>query len=280
MLKTRALLLLISTIVVIVLFNLPMSVVENDPTIGEEGQNSENTIKKEGPGQSGLDPSHSFQLSENDKKTVARLKESYKTSINKEKSAIFADSLAQLFRNINKLDSAAKYIELVAIDIPNEENWQKAGDSYYEAFEFAIDPQKAALLGEKSRTYYNKVLKLTPGRLDLKTKVAMTHVSSDNPMQGVMMLREVLEEDPDYAEAIFNMGLLAIRSGQYERAVGRFERLVQLQPDNYEAYFYLGVSFKELGNKNESQAQFEKVKLLTDKPEIHESVNRYLEELE
>ena len=44
-------------------------------------------------------------------------------------------------------------------------------------------------------------------------------------MQGIMMLREVLEEDPKNELALFNMGMLSIQSGQYDKAV---ERLVEL----------------------------------------------------
>ncbi|WP_369075571.1 tetratricopeptide repeat protein, partial [Penaeicola halotolerans] len=95
----------------------------------------------------------------------------------------------------------------------------KAGNAYYEAFGFAMNETKLNELGVKTRFYLNKVFDAKPDRLDLKTKVAMTYMVSSNPMQGVGMHREVLAADTKNEQALFNMGLLAIQSTQYDRAV-------------------------------------------------------------
>jgi Flp pilus assembly protein TadD len=83
----------------------------------------------------------------------------------------------------------------------------------------------------------------------------MTYVAGSEPMTGIMMLREVIEQEPENELAIYNLGILAITSGQLEKAIERFEKLKELDPENPEANFYLGYCLFELGRK-ENQTFF------------------------
>jgi tetratricopeptide (TPR) repeat protein len=156
---------------------------------------------------------------------------------------------------------------------------EEAGKAYYEAFSFALDKTKVENLAEKTRSYLNQVLEKDPSRLDLKTKVAMTYVSSANPMQGITMMREILEADPQNEDGLFNMGILSMQSGQYKKAAERFEELIKYHPDNLQGQFYLAVSYFESNEKNKAKAQFEEVKKMTQDPMILESVQSYLDRL-
>ena len=157
----------------------------------------------------------------------------------------------------------------------------KAGDAYYEAFTYAVEADKSAALAESARDYYSKAMEMEgEGELlDIKAKVAMTYIASSTPMQGIAMLREILEEDPEHEGAIYNLGILSIQSGQYDKAVERFEKLVALYPENLQAQFYLGLSYFEAGKEDKAKAQFEKVKTLDKDPEVQAAVDGYLEEI-
>ena len=81
----------------------------------------------------------------------------------------------------------------------------------------------------------------------------------DNPMEGVMMLREILEEDPDNLDAIYAMGMLSMQSGQYEKAVQRFTRIIELAPDQIETYRLRGDAyflFKDIENAKKDYLRF------------------------
>jgi TolA-binding protein len=75
------------------------------------------------------------------------------------------------------------------------------------------------------------------------------------------------------------MGVLSMQSGQYGRAVERFEELVKVHPQNLQGQFYLGVSYFESKEKNKAKAQFELVKKMTQDPMILSSVQGYLDKL-
>lgn len=270
--KTQIIFLSIGVALIAVLYSLPTVVVDND--------NDEVVIDENDLGNSpGMISQHSPSLSPEAQSMIDRLKGEMESEENKEKFAIFADSTALIFEDKGKFDSAAYFYGLAADNLPSAQRWETAGNAFYEAFGFSMDETKTQDLATKTRFYLNKVIDANPNRLDLKTKVAMTYISSANPMQGITMLREILEEDPKNESALFNMGVLSMQSGQYLRAVERFEELVTNYPGNIEGQFYLGVSYFESNQKTKAKKQFESLKPLTDDPQIQTGIENYLERL-
>lgn len=189
------------------------------------------------------------------------------------------DSLMTVFMEINKYDSAAFYAALYAENFNQIEHWQKAGDAYYEASTFALDKTKIDLLIQKTRQAYEKVLAQQPDNLDVKHNVAMTFVASSSPMQGILMLREILDIDPRNQKTLMSMGLLSINTNQFENAVGRFEALVKYYPQHIEGNFYLGVSYYETGQLVKARVQFNKVKELGANEQFITAADEYLERI-
>ncbi|MBC8152640.1 MAG: tetratricopeptide repeat protein [Bacteroidetes bacterium] len=190
-----------------------------------------------------------------------------------------ANQLISFFRSIQKYDSAAHYTEVIATLEPTEVNFLKAGDQYYEAYGFAVDEAKAARLGEKTREIYKKALDQNPNLLSAKANMAMTYVSTQTPMAGITMLREVLQEEPTNELALFNLGLLSMRSGQYQRAIERFRQILVNSPDNRKALFYLGVSLAEANQKPEALKILARVKSQEKDPQILAAVREYEQQL-
>jgi tetratricopeptide (TPR) repeat protein len=257
------------------LFLLPKVVVENDQNEVGEG----NTGAQEAAATAPNMFDHGVEIDENIQNHLSELRENLKYSEINEKSATFADSLVILFKEVGKLDSAAKYLEWKALNFPNEENVLNAGLGYYEAFGFAVDRNKLNYLGDKTRTYLNQVLDNHKERYDLKSKIAMTYVSSSNPMQGILMLREIVEIDPENIEAIFNLGLLSRQSSQFDKAVERFEKLISIDASNIQARFLLGLSYLDLENSAEAKRHFEIIKNTSDDPAVLATVAGYLKEI-
>jgi len=268
MLKTRILLIAISVIIILGLYLLPKVVVENDSQLASGGENST----------AGVSDPHEGAPQEL-VATISKVRGVYLATSEKQKKAIFADSLASLYAKSGKFDSAGWYAEEAAKYFNNEKSWIKAGDSYYQAYTFALETEKQAQLAEKTREYFNKVLEVNPRNLDAKTKMAMTYFSSANPMQGVMMLREVLKDDPKNESAMFSLGMLSIQSGQYDKAIERLKELVEINPNHVQGQLLLGVAYMEAGDKKLAKEQFEKVKNMDKDPAVQATVDSYLKDL-
>ncbi|OEK07134.1 tetratricopeptide repeat protein [Roseivirga misakiensis] len=190
------------------------------------------------------------------------------------------DSLMAVFMEINKYDSAAHYAELYAIKFDEIDHWQKAGEAYYEAFSFALDEQKIRLLGQKTRKVYEKVLAQRPDDLDAQHDIGMTYViGSSNPMQGIMMLRGILDKDPKNLKTLLSMGFMSINTSQFENAADRFETLVENYPQHIEGNFFLGVAYYETGQMVKAKTQFNKVKELGANEQTLTAADEYLERI-
>ena len=253
MTKSRIWLLLFVAASTVLLYMLPRYVVNNTEQDIQGGNANPNESESQP-----IDD-HSIQISDTLLVKIYIWHESYKNAESHEKRIIFADSLAKTYKIVGKLDSLAKYTEVRAIINPSNENLIIAGDSYYQAFTFAIDQPGRKYLAEKTQEYYKRVLEENASLLNVKSKLAMTYVIGANPMHGIMMLREVLEEDSENELAIYNLGILAINSGQLDKAIERFEKLKQINSSNPEAHFYLGYCLFELGKLDKSRPHFEKV---------------------
>ena len=75
-------------------------------------------------------------------------------------------------------------------------------------------------------------------------------------MQGITMLREVLAEDPNNEPALFNMGMLSIQSGQYDRAIERLSELIKINPNHTQGHLLLGIAWMNTGEKAKARAEF------------------------
>jgi len=278
MLKQRVILVVLGIVFIVIIYNLPKIAVENDSdtelkTTEKASLSSENIDA----GGERVDL-HSFELSSEDEVRLDILKERFTNKENSDRLSI-ADSIALIYLEYNKYDSAAKYLEFIAMNDPSVGNYLATGDAYYESFSFAMDRERASILGEKARYYYGLILEEQPGRPELRTKIAMTYISSANPMQGIMMLRQILAEDPENELALYNLGTLSIQSGQYEKARGYFEQIVDLNPKNLQARFYLGLSYFELNENDKARKQFELVRSMEGDPAVIATVDGYLKEL-
>lgn len=271
---------LISAVVlVIIIYSLPKVVVDNDPNKMETSRNEEGTETETDAAAPASEDAHDQALSPKTQETLQILKEKLATSENIEKNVIFADSLAKLYLSVNKYDSAAKFLDIVAENNPNVENWLKAGNAWYEGFSFAMEPSKRSRMAENARMYFEKVLEATPDNLDVKNKMAMTYLSTSNPMKGIMMLREILKQDPQNEKALFNLGALSMQTNQYDKAIEHFSNVVEFHPNNTQARFFLAVSYLESGDKDKAREEFERVKQLDKDPQVQATVESYLEEI-
>jgi tetratricopeptide (TPR) repeat protein len=267
MVKTRILLVIGSAIVIWLIFLLPKVVVDNEAVLQEN--TNESTPQS---------PEVHTQVPPEIQEEIHRLRDQMGERLPKEKNAIFADSLANLYGEAGKFDSAAWFAEEASKFFNTAESWIKAGDHYYQAYSFALDQARQNQLAEKAREFFKKVLDANPKNLEVKTKLAMTYLS-DSPMQGVLMLREVLTEDPKNELALLNMGMLSIQSGQYERAVERLEELIKINPNHAQGHLLLGIALMNTGQKERARQQFENVKQMDKDPAVQATVDSYLKDL-
>lgn len=262
------------------LFSLPKGVVRNnDRKLAEAGSGVKAAVPDSSvnlPDSAGM---HIRPLAAQEQRRVDDARRQFMT-VPAEQRPAAGQKLIDVYRSVSRYDSAAQVGEQLARLAPSAETLLRAGDLYYEAYGFAANAQKAAALGQKTRELYQKALDRNPNLLAAKANMAMTYVTTDTPMQGIMLLREILQQDPDNELALFNMGLLSMRSGQYNRAVERFRSILAANPANVKAQFYLAISLSELGKKDEARQLLAQVKEREKDPAIQQAIRELEKELQ
>ena len=118
--------------------------------------------------------------------------------------------------------------------------------------------------------------------VDTKVQEARRLMQSETPMQGILMLRDILEKNPDNVDALWVLGEASMQTGQFEKAVTRFERLISLDKagDFLVANLYLGEAYAETGDKGKAIESFNRFLESDSNEELMQSARARIAELE
>jgi len=191
-----------------------------------------------------------------------------------------ATELATKWEDIAQSAPSALYLELIANQKPDLKNWLAAGDRFQKAFETTRDSLLGPMMLEKANLAYTKALALDSTNLAAKTGVGVTIVNGMGaPMQGIAMLLDVVKKDPQNFKANMNLGVFALKSGQFDKAVTRFNDIIDHIKATPEAYFYLATAYENLGKNTEAIEAYENSKKLAANPTITDFVDKKVAEL-
>lgn len=169
------------------------------------------------------------------------------------------------------------------LDIAHKSNamadWVDAGNRFNTAYKLSSDTAAQGTFVANAVEAFDHATKLQPASLEAKMGLGIAYVNGGAmPMQGIALLLDVVKQDPKNHDALLNLGMFAMKSGQYEKAVDRFKTLIA-QKEEIEPYFYLAESYKQLGKKQEAIAAYEKCKDLMGDPVAGQRIDEYIKEL-
>lgn len=216
-------------------------------------------------------------LNTNLAKDITDLENSIKEASEEEKLSLLKE-LAEKWHDVNKATPQAYTLQEVAEMEPSFKNWLTTGNTFTEAFSNLQDTVMVPVLTQRAVHAYEKAIELEESNLEAKTGLGAAYVNGPNPMQGITMLLEVVEEDPKNTKANFSLGLFSMQSRQFDKAVDRFKTVIEKEP-SAEAWFYLATSYENIGLKNEAIHAFEKSKTLAADPSLSQFIDRRIKEL-
>jgi len=102
---------------------------------------------------------------------------------------------------------------------------------------------------------------------------------ADNPMEGILKVRQVVEKDSTniYAQMVLGQG--SLMSGQYDRAIDRFEKVLALQPVNLEAILLMAEVFERKEDKANAIKWYSKALPLALNPAMRSALEKRINEL-
>ena len=187
--------------------------------------------------------------------------------------------LASQWDDVNQPAPAAFYYQALARKENKLEDWLNAGNRFNDAYKLTQDTLTQPAFVTNAVEAFQSALKLKPESLEGKTGLGVAYVNGGaSPMQGIALLLEVVKKDPNNWNANLNLGMFAMKSGQYEKAVGRFKTLIA-QKQELEPTFYLAESYKQLGMKKEAIDAYQKCKEMMPDPVFGQRIDEYIKEL-
>jgi tetratricopeptide (TPR) repeat protein len=209
-----------------------------------------------------------------DKKLIAKNLAGKAASLN---TALAFKDLAEFWEKEKELNMAAFNYKKAAFLENTEKSITFAGNLLMAVMNKTDQPSLRKWQALEAIECFDKALILNPENTDTKIALATCYTEgTGETMKGVTMLREVTQKDSNNISANIILGKLAIQSGQFDKAIKRFERVLNLRPDNTEAMYFLAEAYKGSGNKEKAISIFEKCKALVNNPEFEKEIDNYI----
>jgi tetratricopeptide (TPR) repeat protein len=134
----------------------------------------------------------------------------------------------------------------------------------------------------QAKDLFERSLKINPGNDSSTVGLGACYIFgniADNPMEGILKVRSVAERDSTnlYAQTVLGYGSLI--SGQYDRAISRFQTVARVQPENLEALMVLADLYERKGDKNTAINWYEKAVPFVKNPVLKAEVEKRIGEL-
>lgn len=196
-----------------------------------------------------------------------------------EQKVTLLQSLANKWEDLAKPIPQGFIYKEMAETTPTLDFWVKSGDAFRKGYTNQQDTALASALNQLAIESYEKAIELDANSLAAKTGLGASLVTgSSNPMAGIALLREVVQADPKNLDANRTLGLFSMQSGQFDRAIERFQTVIEIQADA-ESYFYLATAYEKIGQKSQAIAAYQKSKELAADPTLSQYIDRQIEAL-
>lgn len=144
------------------------------------------------------------------------------------------------------------------------------------------EPAMQTWLASQAKVLFDKAIVINPTNDSSKIGLGACYLFgniSDNPMQGIMSIREVVEKNPNNVFGQMMLGLGGKKSGQYDKAIERFLIVVKNDPNNLDAIFNLAECYDIHNEKANAIKWYEEAKRKVDVPAAKEALEKRITEL-
>lgn len=200
------------------------------------------------------------------------------------------DQKADAFRKIAQIyrDSAhalvpfAYYTSEAAKLENSEKSLTFAAHFFLDGVRSQQDPELKRWLALEAKELFEKALVHAPDKDSLKVGLGSCYLFgniSETPMQGISMIREVTERNPENMYAQLMLGIGGMISGQYDRAIERLSLVVKNQPGNPEAMVMLAEAYERKGDKENAIRWYESSRKIIGNSEILKEIDHRIADL-
>jgi tetratricopeptide (TPR) repeat protein len=268
--------LLISTaavlLIVIYFFGNTIPPVEKKPAVAAQDSTNApldiNTILSASKRQ--LTPSQSAQVSRLESAVVRGNVKEQQISLYKQLANFWKDSVHLLLPYSYYIAEAAKLEN-------SEKSLTFAAQFFAGNMRRQAEPSLKKWMAIQAKELFEKALELNPDSDSLKVGLGSCYLFgniSENPMQGIRLIREVSERDSTNMYAQFMLGMGGLVSGQLDNAINRLLKVATYEPENAEAVLALADAFEKKNDRPNAIKWYERGKELIGDPDFIKEIDQ------
>lgn len=198
----------------------------------------------------------------------------------KKQDTLLLERIVHAYKDIKHANLYAYNLYKLAQAKNTASAYENAGYAMMNAYKINSDSNISNNIINFALQSFEKVLDFEPDNDNAKIQIAEIYVQSgQEPMKGIEILKKIVEQDPEHVQALTTLGRFSLQSGQYDKAKERLEKVLQIEPNNTEAIYFLAFTEAELGNKQKAIQLMELCKTLVNNPEFDKEIEQFINEL-
>lgn len=142
------------------------------------------------------------------------------------------------------------YAEEIANILQDETSWAMAGTTYALASKFSESQKIKQFASQRAVRALENAISFNPSNVEHQINKAIVLAENplpNEPMKGIQLLLQLNNEFPDNSAVLFHLARFGIQTGQFEKAIGRLERALELSPNNVNSTCLLAQAYRGAG---------------------------------
>ena len=150
---------------------------------------------------------------------------------------------------------SAYYAEEIAKIDQDPLSWSIAGTTYLLGLKSSDQEKTRTWCFNRAVQAFETAISLDPENVDNRINLALGYIDmppADNPMKGILMLRELDNKYPGNVKVLAQLGRLSLETNQIDNAIKRLKQGEEIQPDNNRIICLLAQAYEKAGNLSEA----------------------------
>jgi tetratricopeptide (TPR) repeat protein len=165
--------------------------------------------------------------------------------------------LAGFWYQVKRPDISGSYALEIAKQTNTAEAWSIAGTTCVQAARLTDKPEDKRKQADLAYSAFDKAAAIEPDNWQHQLNQAVCLAENplpNEPMKGILSLLDLDKKHPNQAPILLVLGRLGLQTGQFEKAIGRLEKVLALDPKNIEAHCLLAEAYNGAGQTDKAKA--------------------------
>ncbi len=159
------------------------------------------------------------------------------------------ENLAKEWYALGFPEISAHYAEEIAKERNDADSWSIAGTTFTICVTKQVEEKVRAYCNKHAKEAFENAISIDPDNIDHRINLSVLYTEAppkNNPMQGILMLREMNQENPEEIKVLNQLARLSIRTNQWDNALKRLNQVLKIKPDNQPAICMIAKVYQSL----------------------------------